>query len=265
MSAPLPLFRRSLRESWRSLLGWSLGILAVLMLYLPLFPTFGATPQLQQLLAGLPPELVKAIGYEQISTGAGYTQATFFGLLGFLLMTIAATSWGTAAIAGDEESGSLELTLAHGVSRSQLVLERAAAVTVRLAWLAAVSAVIILALNDSAKLGIDAAHAFAGAAAILGLTLLSAMFALAVGALTGRRVYATLAGAGIAVLGYAFNAIAEQGSGLAWLHSWSPYSWAYRGAPLNNGADALMWLNYAVAAALLLIAVLALNRRDLKN
>ncbi|SDN65407.1 ABC-type multidrug transport system, ATPase component [Cryobacterium flavum] len=50
------------------------------------------------------------------ATGAGYTQATLFGLIGFLLLSIAATSWGAGALGGDEESGRLELTLAHGVT-----------------------------------------------------------------------------------------------------------------------------------------------------
>src|SRR3546814_2524257 len=57
---------------------------------------------------------------------------TFFGLIGFLLLTIAAISWGSAAIAGAEESGKLELNLAHGVSRTQYALESALAVLVKI-------------------------------------------------------------------------------------------------------------------------------------
>jgi ABC-2 type transport system permease protein len=98
----LPVFRRSLGDSWRSLLGWSIGVSAALMLYIPLYTSIGGNDQMKQLIKSLPSELVKTIGYEQISTGAGYTQATYFGLMGLLLLTIAATAWGTAAIAGDE-------------------------------------------------------------------------------------------------------------------------------------------------------------------
>lgn len=259
----LPLFRRSLGDSWRSLIAWSLGVLAVLLLYLPLFPAIGGSADMRELLDSLPDELVQTIGYDQISTGAGYTQSTFYGLMGFLLLTIAATAWGTAAIAGDEETGSLELTLAHRVSRTQLVLERAAAVAVRLAWLCLLSVIVVLALNDSAGLDIEPAHAFAGAAALFGLTFHLGMWAVAVGAITGRRSYATAAGAGVAVIGYAFNAVANQNDDLEVLHAWSPYHWAYGGSPLLNGADGMLWLNYGVAAVLLVIAVVALNRRDL--
>src|SRR5690554_6299264 len=182
MRSNLPLLRRALADSWRSLIGWSLGVVAALALYLPLFPSLGGNPDVEKMLASLPPELVNAIGYDEISTGAGYTQSTFYGLIGFVLLTIAATSWGTAAVAGDEEAGSLELTLAHDVSRTQVVLERSAAALVRLAWLGLFSAALVIAMNDVAELEIEPAHALAGAAAIIGLTLLSATAAIAVGA-----------------------------------------------------------------------------------
>lgn len=264
MSSSLPLLRRALADSWRSLIGWSLGVVAAMALYLPLFPSLGGNPDVEKLLAGLPPELVNTIGYDEIATGAGYTQSTFYGLLGFVLLTIAATSWGTAAVAGDEETGSLELTLAHGVSRTQVILERSSALVIRLAWLSALSALLVIAMNDFAELDIEPAHAFAGAAAILGLTLLSATAAVAVGALTGRRVFATGAGAGVAVLGYALNAVANQSDDLDWLHTWSPYHWAYGGSPLADGAHwGSLALLYGVSVAFTVIAVAALNRRDI--
>lgn len=261
----LPLFRRSLGDSWRSLLAWTAGVLAALLLYLPLYSAIGGSVEMGALLDSLPDQLVKTVGYDQISTGAGYTQSTFYGLMGFLLLTIAATGWGTAAIAGDEEAGSLELTLAHSVSRTQIVVERTAAVAVRLAWLCLLSVIVVLALNDSAKLDIEPANVAAGAAALFGLTFHSSMWAIAIGALTGRRSYATAAGAGVAIVGYAFNAVANQNTDLEGLHAWSPYHWAFGGSPLLNGVDGMLWLNYLVAIVLLVVAVIALNRRDLKG
>lgn len=110
MSRILPVFRRSLRESWRGLIGWSLGIAAVLFLYLPLYPSFGSGGQLQDMIKSLPKELVQTLGYDQIATGAGYAQSTFYGLMGFLLLTIAAVLWGSAAIAGADEWGASNST-----------------------------------------------------------------------------------------------------------------------------------------------------------
>lgn len=260
-----PLYRRAIDESWRSLVGWSLGVAAALLLYLPLYPSLGGDSQMQDLMATLPPALVNTLGYT-LTTGAGYTQSTFYGLIGFVLVVIAATAWGTGAIAGDEEKGTLELVLAHGVSRRQVVLERTAAIVTRLGWLGLLSGVIVLALNDAAKLDIDIANLLAAIAAWVGVALVSATCALAAGALTGRRVFATAAGAGIAVVGYSLNAVANQSPNFDALHSFSPYAWAFENSPLVDGVDWLgLGLLYGLSAALVVVAVVALRRRDIAS
>jgi ABC-2 type transport system permease protein len=261
----LPLFRRSIADSWRSTLGWTIGVAAALLLYLPLFPSLGGTDsQMAQLIHTLPRQLVNTLNYGSITSGSGYTESTFFGLLGFVLMIIAATTWGTAAIAGDEENGTLELTLAHAVSRQQLVLERALAVVVRLLWLALFSALVVLALNHSSQLDLKASNVIAVAAAFLGLGLLSATLGIAVGALTGRRVYATAAGAGIAVIGYVLNAIGNQSKDLDRLRDFSPYGWAYHHTPLSSGADwSGLALLYGFSILFVIVGVVALRRRDI--
>ena len=262
MNRVLPLFRRSIVDGWRGLVGWTIGILAALFLYLPLYPSFGGGGQMQEIIDMMPPELVRSLNYDQIGSGPGYAQATFYGLIGFILVTIAAVGWGTGAIANDEETGQLELTLAHGVTRGQLFAERTAAVLVKLAWLALVSVVAVAVLNGPAELGIELPNLVATATAFLGLVSLAAAVAISVGGLTGRRTWALGAGAGVAVYGYALNALGNQSEDLAWLHALSPYSWAYSESPLENGWDGLIWLNWAVTAVVLLIGWLVFRRRD---
>ncbi|MDI2099186.1 ABC transporter permease subunit [Ruicaihuangia caeni] len=259
----LPVFRRSLADSWRPLIAWAIAIVAVLALYLPLYPDIGGNGQLAQIIEGLPQGLVNALGYASIGTGAGYAQATFYGLMGFLLLSIASISWGGAAIAGAEESGRLELDLAHGVGRTQYALESALTLVVKLAALVTVAGVMVWTLNGPAELGLDAEGVLAASVSLMGLTLIGATAALAVGALTGRRAFATAAGAAIAVYGYALNAIANQSERLDWLRNASPYSWAFESAPLAEGFDwprlALLW---GISAALVAVAAVALRRRD---
>lgn len=181
-----------------------------------------------------------------------------------MLIIITATSWGTAAIAGDEENGTLELTLAHAISRTQLVLQRTLAVALRLAWLALISAVIVLTLNRSSQLDLRRANILAVAAAFLGLGLLSGTLGIAVGALTGRRIYATAAATGIAVLGYVLNAIGNQSKALDSLRNFSPYGWAYHHTPLASGADwAGLGLLYGFSVLFVIVSVIALRRRDI--
>ncbi|WP_372697543.1 ABC transporter permease subunit [Arthrobacter sp. JSM 101049] len=260
----LPLLSKALVDARLSTLVWAMAMLAVMALYLPLFPAIGGNDQMQQMLQALPPELVNALNYGQIATGTGYTQATVFGLLGFLLMTIMAVSAGAGAIGGDEESGLLELTIAHGVTRTQVVLERAAALVVRVVVLHAFVLVVLVVLKGPAELGFDAAHAAAGVLMFALLVLLNGSFALLGGAIGGRKVHGIAAGAGVAVLGYAFNALGNQNLDLEWMHAVSPYYWAYGDSPLVNGADApAALLLLGVSAACIALAVAALHRRDI--
>ncbi len=263
MAKPLPILRRSIADGWRSIVGWTIGIVGVIALYLPLFPSVGGNGQMQEIIESMPPELVNTLGFETIGSGAGYTQGTFFGLIGFLLLAIAATSWGAAAIAGAEESGRLELALAHGVGRGQYAVESALAILIRLLWLGAIATGLILLLNEPSELGLEAGNVMAATAALIGLAFLSATLALAVGAITGRRSIATMAGAGIAVLGYVFNAIANQADDAEPLRAVSPYAWAYHNNPLADGVDwvglVLLW---GFSMALATVTVVALRRRD---
>ncbi|ADX74011.1 ABC-2 type transporter [Pseudarthrobacter phenanthrenivorans Sphe3] len=259
----LPLFRRAIFDTWRSTLGWAVGLAAAIFLYLPLYPSIGGSAQMQGMIDALPAEMTKALNYDQIATGPGYTQATLFGLLGFLLMTIASVSWGAAAVGGDEESGQLELTLAHGVRRIQVVLERALALLLCIVLLAVVVCALVWLLNGPAQLDIELDNLLGATVLFAGLALLSGTMALCVGSITGRRTYGLAAGAAVAVLGYVFNAVGRQSEDVEWLLDLSPYHWAYGNSPVSNGADwgAAAWL-WGLSVALVALAAVALDRRD---
>ena len=261
--AALPVLRRGVLDDWRGLIGWSSGIAAIVFLYLPLFPAM-QTPELTGLLDSLPPELVQTLGYNSIATGAGYTQATFFGLTGFVMITIAGISWGTAFTAGAEESGKLELTLAHGVGRVQYALESSAALLAKLLLLGTVALLLIWAVNGPAELELSADNLLAVTKAWVGLGMLTASTAFVVGAVTGRRSWSLGAGAGLAVAGYALQAVANNNPDLDGLRLLSPFEWAYGTAPLANGFD---WAGLSAlwggAALLIAVAAVALSRRDI--
>ena len=242
--AVVPVLRRWVVEGWRGLLGWLMGIAAAVLVYLPLFPAMNS-PELAGLLDSLPAELVRTLGFESIVTGAGYAQATFFGLIGFVLITISGVSWGAAFIGAAEESGRLELILAHGVDRVQYALESAAALVVKLLVMGAFAWILVWLINGPAELGLHAENLLAVTKAWVGLGLFSATAALAAGAITGRRSWGVGVGAGVAVAGYVLQAVANNSEDLDWMRTLSPYEWAFGEAPLANGFAwaglALLW------------------------
>lgn len=262
MPSFLPLFAKAARDTWPGLVGWAAAIAGMTLVYLPLHRSFGDA-SIAQVMESMPQGLIKALNYDLMASGPGYVQATIYGLLGFAFLTIAAVGWGGQAVGGDEEAGRLELTLAHAVSRSQVVLERALAMTLKVIILAGVTLALVLALNGPADLGIDVGNALETSVVFAALALLSGAMALCVGAWTGRRVPAIVAGAAVAVLGYALNALGNQGDNLEWMYTFSPYHWAYGNQPLVNGAD---WGGFGLLAglsvALVALALVGLNRRD---
>jgi len=261
--AVLPVFTKALTDGWRAFVGWAVGFTAALCLYLPIFPSLSGNSQMQSLIDSLPPELTRTLNYQQIDTGAGYTQSTFFGLIGFLLICIAAISWGAAAIGGDEESGQLELTLAHGVTRVGVAAQRFAALVVKVLALALVVFLVVLFWNGPADLKIELGNLAVTCLLFGGLALVCGSTALLCGALAGRRFWGIAGGAAVAVVGYVFNAVANQSSDLQWLHNLSPYYAAFGNSPLANGASgwtvALFYLATLVLGGL---AALTLSQRD---
>jgi ABC-2 type transport system permease protein len=262
MAKPLPLTRRALRESWRGLLGWMAGILATLGLYLPLYPSI-AGPEMLSLIESLPDALIQALGYDQITSGAGYTQATFFGLLGFALLSIAAISWGAGAGGGHEESGRLELDLAHRVSRRGFVGQAFLTLTIKLFALGIFAGGVTAALNTPSQLDLSLVNLTWAVVGLVLLALATGTIALAGGLISGRRAGGVAAGATITIGGYVLNAVGNLVENLSWVSSLSPYTWAFGHQPLINGADPVgVTLLAGLAVIGVVVSLVALNRRD---
>lgn len=126
----LPVFSRLLADNRRALFGWTLGVVVLCLLYLPLYPSLGGA-ELEALFAQLPEAFQSAFGLTTLVDGVGYTHSTLLSLSGVLLLLIAVLGWSARAIGGDEETGALELLLAHAVTRTQLVVRRGAALTLQ--------------------------------------------------------------------------------------------------------------------------------------
>ena len=260
----LPVLRWVLRVHRRALIGWGVALALVTALYVSFWPAMGDTQEMQALIDSMPEALVTAMGYDAISSPAGYLESTVYGLLGPILMLVFAIGLGARLIAGDEEVGALELEASGPVGRRRLLLERYAGLVLGVVWLATVTGVVSLTLTN--VLGMDV-----GTAPLLGATIGLALLVLAlgsvafaVGAATGRRALALAVAAGVAVLGYMANALAPLLADGEWLERLSPFAWYLGNDPLNEGlglAGALALV--ALALVSLAVAVATYDRRDL--
>jgi ABC-2 type transport system permease protein len=257
------VFTKTLWDARRSLLGWAVAISAVGVMYAAFWPTVN-TPDLQQALQNYPEGLLEAFNYNDLTSPAGYLGSSVYGLLVPLLVAVFAIAAGTRAVAGDEEAGTLDLLLAHPVSRTKVALQRYTALVAGLALVGVVLWLGMLAVAGPAELeGITAAEL---AAATTQLALFGACLgavAFAVGAATGRKALAIAASAGLTVLAYLANGVFPQVEGLAWTRDLSPWHWYLGGEPLKHGlqaGDSLLLV--AVTLVLVAAGTLLFNRRD---
>lgn len=259
----LPILRWQLRSGLWGLIGWCVGLALTLLLYLSVYPSI-QSPQLKDMINSLPKQISGTLGLDRIATGAGYTQATYFGLIGFLLAAIACIIWGSQSVAGEEGSGRLELTLSHAISRGQYALESFIALIVRILALSATTIVVLLLLNGPFKLSLAAGNIVIVTAVWGGLALVAGSTALAVGSMSGRPSWSIGAGAAVTVTSYAFDAVSKSGSSLKWLSNISPYSWAFGDDPLSTGRG---WGGIALLGGLSLalfgLGYWVFSRRDL--
>ena len=257
------VFTKNLWDARRSLLGWALAISAVAVMYAAFWPTVN-TPEMQQALRNYPEGVLEAFNYDDLTSAAGYLGSSVYGLLVPLLVAVFAIAFGTRAVAGDEEAGTLELLLAHPVGRTRLALECFAALAAALVLVGALLWLGMLAIAGPAELeGVTAAEL---AAVTIQLVLFGACLgalAFAVGAATGRKALALGLSAGVAVLAYLANGVFPQVQGLEWTREVSPWHWYLGGEPLKNGlqtSDALLLL--AVTAVLVAAGTWVFNHRD---
>ena len=259
------VFTKALWDARRSLPGWTVAIAAVGLMYAAFWPTM-RSPQMAEALAAYPEDMLAAFNYTDMATAAGYLGGAVYGLLVPLLVAVFAITSGARAVAGDEDAGTLDLVLAHPVTRRRLALQRFGALLLGVVLVAAVLLAAMVALRGAFQLG-DVP--VGGLVAInLQLALFGAAFgavAFAVGAATGSRVAALGTGAGLAVLAYLANSVFPQVEALGWTRTLSPFHWYLGGDPLTDGVQ---WtgVGLLLVTTLVLVAAgtLAFTRRDLR-
>jgi ABC-2 type transport system permease protein len=256
------IWTKTLWDQRRSLVGWAFGFLAVAIIYGGFYP-FASTPEYGELIESMPAGLAEAFGWDEINTPHGYLGSTVFGLLGPVLIIIMAIGVGARAIAGNEEAGHMELLIAHPVTRTRVVAQRAFALLIATVIAALAVFLAILAIRGPVDIDLPIGNI---AATSLNLALLGALFgalALLVGGFVGRRGLVIGVTAVVAVTAYLANGLAPQVEGLAWLQNLSPFYWFNATATLRDGIDPAMTLLLAgVALVFVLVAVFAFNRRD---
>lgn len=251
---------KTLYDGRRGFVWWSLGIVALVLLTVALYPSIEGNAEYDELLEDYP-EFVQSFIGTDLTSPAGYLYSQLFSLMVPLLLMIYVVSAGARAVAGEEEAGTLDLLLSHPVSRTRVVLEKAAAMAVQLAMLTAVLFLSIALPAPLFSLDIGAGPVAEACLASYLLALVYGAVALLVGAATGRRAPAIGVPAALAVGGYLVDGL---GRSVDVLEPWRVLSpFAHAGNPLADGVGTGIGVLVALAAAAVAASLPLFTRRDL--
>jgi ABC-2 type transport system permease protein len=263
-----PIFQNALARSRGAIFGWgvSLGLLG--MYLMPFYDTLAEQKEtLEKLLASYPPELLAFFGdmgnMPALFTPEGYLGFEFFSLMPVILGIFAVLA-GSGLLASDEENGTLDLVLAHPISRSGLFFGRVLAFVATSAGILAVmwlGLVIGRGWSTIELTGAELARPFLSLGAEL---MLFGAGALALSMLLpSRRLAATVSGL-VLVAGYFVTSLSRINDDLKEIAKFSPLNY-------YQGGDAIRELNgewllglLGVAALFVLVAWLRFERRDIR-
>lgn len=250
-----------LRDTRRSLVGWTVAVAAVTTVYTVFYPTIGAAKFAVMLDAM--PEFAEVMGLDAMVSGAGYVGATVYSLLGAVLTLVCAVSLGGRLVAGDEESGTLELEASAPVARGRVYLERLAVLWLTVLVLVVAISAVVLVLGPALDLGIDAVNVVAVGAGLLAFAGAVGTVAFGVGAATGRRGVALAVAGALAVVAYVLSYLSPLVD-QPWMADVSPFSWYIGDDPLLTGFD---WPGLGLLTMLAVVAAVVgwsgFRRRDL--
>jgi ABC-2 type transport system permease protein len=199
-----PLFRKAMLDLRGQVLGWGLGMGAMLALTVTLFPSI--SDLYGELLSELPDTWAGLIGDGDLSTLAGYLSVEFFSYapIAFAVFAILA---GGALIVGEETNGTMDLLLSQPVTRLRFALVKLSAFTVSLVLIVGITSIgfVIAALliGEASSLG----RFFNAFLLLLPFQMMVALAAAMLAQLFASRLAGGTILAGVLVVSYMLDAL----------------------------------------------------------
>lgn len=260
--------RKSLRDLRRGFAWWALGLAGMVAMQVSVYPTVRDDSGFADLTESYPEVLQDLFGFGaekfDYTSPSGYLGIELFSLVVPLLLIIAAVATGAAAIAGEEDRGTLDLLLSMPLDRRRVTAEKLLAMAAEVLALGLVLLVALWIGVQVIDMGVSFVHL---AAAATGAVLLAVGFgaiALLVGAATGSRGAAVGVAAALAVAAYLINSLAALVSQLEGVQKLTPFYHYEAPDPLREGFSAAhLGVLAAIGVVAAVAAVLAVDRRDI--
>jgi ABC-2 type transport system permease protein len=254
-------------EKRRSVWMWAIGLATLMLLTFAAWPTFAKdSAAISEMISAMPKELFAMFGItdpDSLGTSAGFISSRTYQSIGPIVMIVFSIGAVSSLVAREESNGIFDIVLSTPVSRVNLLIGKATAISVLALLIGLVLTLVGFVGNAIWDTGLVSVNILS---ANIGLSLLALCFggiALAVWSLLGSGPAVGVT-AGIAATAWFLNGFGAIVDGLAPLRALSPFYW-YLGdtAPLAKDFDPLYVLLLLVAVAGTSIATWRIRSRDL--
>ena len=204
-------------------------MVATVGLTVALWPSIRGQDQFDDLIRDLPEALRIMFGSEDIpfTSPPGYLHSRLFSTVLPVMLLVFGVGVGARAVGGAEEGGTIEVVLAHPVTRARFLAERYVATVGLVVALAVVAVACLLALAPTVGLldGVGIGRLIGASSAATALALLHATLAFAVGCLTGRRGLAVAVAGAVAAGSYVLHGLIAATDAVDAARFLTPWNW----------------------------------------
>lgn len=261
-----PLVGKSLRDRWKSLVAWNVGIVVLVTVQMSVYPMVRDTSSDWESFTESFPEAFREIfRMEDYTSPAGYLSTELLSfVVPFIFMTLGAT-WGARSASEEEENGTADVMFSLPIERRDYVSTR---------WLTGVLVLVGTAIVFGVSLVIGASildmdigiARFANASLMIFLTgLASHSLAAVVGTRTGRRSIGLGAAMVTLIAGFVLYSLAPLVDAFDAINPYNPVQWMLGTRPLTTGLDiGYVGLLLLVGGIGYLVSIRAFDRRDIR-
>ncbi|GAA1382794.1 ABC transporter permease subunit [Catellatospora chokoriensis] len=228
-----PLVRKTWRDDRRAIIGWAVGVTAFTAVYTSFYSSFAGAAQLKD--DALPEGMKNFLSIQDMTSAAGYLQATVYSLVGPLLVIMCGLLLIARTIPRPEEDGGIELLMVNPLSRRAFAAQRLAATGITVTAIAAIPWLVVTLIAPRVGIDVPLGNIASASVGLIALTWCFTGIAFGVGAATGRRGIALAVAGTLAVATYILRGISGLIDGGQWLQWLSPFHYFIGTDPLHSG------------------------------
>jgi ABC-2 type transport system permease protein len=247
----------------KSIIGYSVGMAAYVLMVVALYPAFKDSPELDSFTESSPGAAALFGISGSLTTPVGWLSANIYANFFPLILLLLTIGYGAFALAGQERDGHLELVLSLPFARPLVALEKVAALIVQ----ATIFSIVVFLTSLAGRafdLDVDVSHL---ASTTLGVALMGVAFgllAMAVGARTGNKGEALGIASGVAAASYLISSMAPLVEWLEPARYASLFYWAVGDGQLDEGLSlASLAVLLGVSLVLGVVTLRLFDRHDL--